>query len=91
MENWERKEHYLHFLNEARCAYSVSVNLDISNLKGKRLYPTMIWLLTQAVNRMPEFRTTLTDEGLGYFDAMHPAYTIFNQGKKTFSPLTAKT
>lgn len=85
LENWERREHYLHFLNEVRCSYSVSVNLDISNLNGKRLYPTMIWLLTQAVNQMPEFRTTLTNEGLGYFDIMHPAYTIFNQEQKTFS------
>ncbi len=79
LENWERREHYLHFLNEVRCSYSVSVNLDISNLNGKRLNPTMIWLLTQTVNLMPEFRTTLTEEGLGYFDTMHPAYTIFNQ------------
>ena len=85
IENWERREHYLHFFNEVRCSYSVSVNLDISNLKGKQLYPTMIWLLTQAVNRMPEFRTTLTDKGLGFFDTMHPAYTIFNQERKTFS------
>lgn len=85
LENWERREHYLHFFNEVRCSYSVSVNLDISNLNGKRLYPTMIWLLTQTVNQMPEFRTTLTNEGLGYFDIMHPAYTIFNQEQKTFS------
>lgn len=85
LENWERKEHYFHFINEVRCSYSVSVNLDITNLNGKRLYPTMIWLLTQTVNLMPEFRTVLTDEGLGYFDEMHPAYTIFNQARKTFS------
>lgn len=85
LENWERREHYLHFLNEVRCSYSVCVNLDISNLKGKQLYPTMIWLLTQAVNLVPEFRTTLTEEGLGYYDEMQPAYTIFNQEKKTFS------
>lgn len=84
-ENWERKEHYLHFIDEVRCSYSVSINLDISNLNGKRLYPTMLWLLTQTVNQMPEFRTSLTDKGLGYFDEMHPAYTIFNQERKTFS------
>lgn len=84
-ENWERKEHYLHFIDEVRCSYSVSINLDISNLNGKRLYPTMLWLLTQTVNQMPEFRTSLTDKGPGYFDEMHPAYTIFNQERKTFS------
>ena len=38
-ENWERKEHYLHFYNDVRCSYSTCVNIDISNLNGQRLYP----------------------------------------------------
>ena len=85
MESWKRKEHYLHFINEVRCTYSTSVNIDISNLNGYRLYPTMIWLLTQTVNSIPEFRTALTSDGLGIYEQMHPAYTIFNQEQKTFS------
>ena len=84
-ENWERKEHYLHFYNDVRCSYSTCVNIDISNLNGQRLYPAMLWLLTQTVNEMPEFRTALTEKGLGYFSEMHPAYTIFNQEQETFS------
>lgn len=87
LHNWNRREHYLHFINEVRCSYSACINLDISNLNGKRLYPTMLWLLTQVVNQMPEFRTAITDEGLGYYDEMHPAYTIFNQEQKTFSAI----
>ncbi|RKI69121.1 hypothetical protein D7V91_06670 [bacterium 1xD42-67] len=31
LENWERREHYLHFLNEVRCSYSVSVDLDTTS------------------------------------------------------------
>lgn len=85
LETWERREFYLHFINEVRCTYSATVNLDITNLKGCRLYPVVIWLLTQTVNQMPEFRTALTDEGLGIYNQMHPAYTIFNQKSKTFS------
>ena len=85
IKNWERKEYYLHFINEVRCTYYVTVNLDITNLKGHRLYPAMIWLLTQTVNLFPQFRTALTSEGLGIYDKMHPAYTIFNDEKKTFS------
>ena len=90
LHNWNRREHYLHFINEVRCSYSACINLDISNLNGKRLYPTMLWLLTQVVNQMPEFRTAITDEGLGYYDEMHPAYTIFNQEQKTFSAIWTK-
>lgn len=45
----------------------------------------MLWFLTQAVNQLPEFRTALTDKGLGIYDRMHPAYTVFNKESKNFS------
>lgn len=85
LEHWERREHYEHFIKEVVCGYSMTVYLDITNLAGYRLYPAMIWLLTDTVNRFPAFRTALTAEGLGVYDFMHPAYTIFNREKKTFS------
>ena len=85
IENWERKEFYEHFINEVVCTYSAVVNLDITNLKGQKLYPAMIWLLTKTVNDMPEFRTSLTAEGLGVYDDMHPMYTVFNKEKKNMS------
>lgn len=86
-QTWERKEFYEHFINEVVCSYSTTVNLDITNLNGLRLYPTINWLLTKAVNQIPEFRTALTDKGVGIYDEMHPAYTIFNKENKNFSAI----
>jgi len=85
IENWERREFYEHFISQVVCTYSVSVNLDITKLKGQKLYPAMIWLLTKTVNDMPEFRISLTAEGLGIYDDMHPMYTVFNKENKNFS------
>lgn len=85
LENWERREYYEHFIKNVVCSYSVTVNIDITNLKGNSLYPAMIWLLTKTVNDMPEFRTCLTEEGPGIYDSMHPMYTVFNKEKKNFS------
>ena len=85
LENWDRKEFYEHFIKEVVCTYSITVNLDITGLKHERLYPAMIWLLTKTVNEMPEFRTSLTKQGLGIYDSMHPMYTVFNQENKNFS------
>ena len=85
IDSWERKEFYEHFINEVVCSYSVTTNIDITPLKGERLYPAMIWLLTKTVNEMPEFRTSLTKEGLGIYDSMHPMYTVFNKENKNFS------
>lgn len=85
LETWERREFYEHFINEVVCSYSVTVNLDITQLKGQQLYPAMIWLLTRTVNEMPEFRTSLTKAGVGIYDSMHPMYTVFNKENKNFS------
>ena len=74
IENWERREFYEHFINEVVCTYSAVVNIDITNLKEQKLYPAMIWLLTKTVNDMPEFRTSLTGEGLGIYDEIGRAH-----------------
>lgn len=85
LESWERREFYEHFIKEVVCTYAITVNVDITPIKGERLYPAMIWALTKTVNEMPEFRTSLTGEGLGIYDSMHPMYTVFNQDNKNFS------
>ena len=85
LESWPRREFYEHFIKEVVCTYSAVVNIDITALKGQKLYPAMIWLLTKTVNDMPEFRTVLTPEGPGIYDDMHPMYTVFNQENKNFS------
>lgn len=84
IDKWYRREHYYHYTNNTICSYSMTVNLDITNLRNYKLYPAMLWLLTKTVNEFPEFRTALSDDGVGIFDTMLPAYTIFNKDKKTF-------
>ena len=85
VDKWERREYYEHYTKEIVCSYSMTVNIDITNLRNQKLYSAMLWLLTKTVNGFPEFRTALTEKGLGIFDTMLPAYTIFNKDKKNFS------
>lgn len=85
-KNWNRKEHFKHYMNQVRCSYSVVVNVDITifrkmlkkhNIKD---YPAQIYILTCAVNNLPEFRMSLDNEGrLGYWDAVNPLYTVLNK------------
>lgn len=56
-QKWERKEFFEHYTNEVVCTYSTTVNLDITNLKNTKLYPALIWILTNAVNQLPAFRS----------------------------------
>lgn len=85
LEQWDRKEYYLHYINDVVCTYSMNVDLDITTLAGQRLYPAMLWLLTATVNEMEQFRTHLSPQGLGIFDDMNPSYTVFNRENKNFS------
>lgn len=85
LANWERREYFLHYLNRVNCTYSATVRLDITPLKGQKLYPAMLWLLTGTVNEMPQFRTAFQGERLGVYDEMHPAYTIFHPERGNFS------
>ena len=49
MEQWVRKSHYEHYKNNVRCSYSVTVDIDVSNLlihlkeRGLKGYPVQIY------------------------------------------------
>ena len=97
MDQWARKEHYNHYRNKVNCTFSVTVNIDISNLlillkqQGLKSYPTQIYMLSTVVNRLPEFRMSINDKGnIGYWDQVNPMYTIFNPDSKTFSAIWSR-
>ena len=84
----ERKEYFEQFYSNVPTTFSITVNLDISNLRNKslKLYPAMLYLLARLVNKHEEFRTMFDDDGiLGFFDIVHPVYTIFHKETETFS------
>lgn len=90
LDSWARREHFEHYHSEVPCTYSMTTKLDITALvEAKvRLYPAMLYLITRAVNRVPEFRMDFDSEGkLGVYGEMHPCYTIFHRDSETFSNL----
>lgn len=92
LEKYERKEYFLHYLNNVPCFYSMTTNIDITNLKkyikknGYKLYPTVIYSITRIANNHKEFRMSLdNNNNLGYFTKINPSYTIFHKDNNTFS------
>ena len=84
---WPRRAHYEWVQKTGQGPFAVTVPLDVTPLAGEPLYPALLWLLTQGVNEMEAFRTVATPEGLGIYDHMDPAYTVFHPQEKTFSVL----
>lgn len=90
LDSWARREHFEHYRSQVPCTYSMTTKLDITALvEAKvRFYPAMLYLITRAVNRFPEFCMDFDSEGkLGVYGEMHPCYTIFHRDSETFSNL----
>ncbi|MVO99955.1 type A chloramphenicol O-acetyltransferase [Paenibacillus lutrae] len=94
IDTWSRKPYFDHYLNNVRCTYSMTANIDITKLlielknKGIKLYPALIHMITTVVNRHSEFRKCFDSEGrLGYWDSVSPSFTIFHDEDKTFSSI----
>lgn len=87
---WDREEYFQHYFSHVPCTYSMTVKLDITTLKNRqqKLYPAMLYYLTTIVNRHPEFRTALNEQGeVGIYREMIPSYTVFHKDSETFSEL----
>lgn len=92
IENWDRKEYYEHYLNNVKCTYSMTSNIDITGLLAKlkdnnlKIYPALIYMAAKVVNSHEEFRTCLDENGNpGYWESMNPCFTIFQSDSKSFT------
>lgn len=90
VKNWDRKEYFEHYFSNIPCTYSMTIKLDITNIKTKNqnLYSTMLYFIMRVINQHQEFRISFNKEGeLGIYDKMLPSYTIFHEDTETFSSL----
>ncbi|TKI47913.1 MULTISPECIES: type A chloramphenicol O-acetyltransferase [Lysinibacillus] len=92
IDNWDRKPYFEHFLNHTTCTFSITANIDITQLlqqlrkKNIKFYPTFIYMVTRIINAHEEFRTCFDEQDrLGYWDELIPSFTIFHNDNKTFS------
>ncbi|MEG0157723.1 MAG: type A chloramphenicol O-acetyltransferase [Anaerovoracaceae bacterium] len=87
-EQWKRKPYFDHYVQGVPCTFSMTVKLEITQLRRRKrkLYPTLLHGIATVVNRHEEFRTCFDEENrLGIYDVMFPGYTIFHKETETFS------
>jgi len=90
--SWKRKSYFDHYFNQIRCTYSITINIDITNVlsfkdRNKvKLYPLLIYVISKAVNKYEEFRTAINDRGeIGVWETLSPCYTVFHKDSESFS------
>lgn len=92
-KDWNRKEYFAHYMDALPTTFSTTIHLDITELyceikkRDLKLYPVQIYLLARTVQTMKEFRTDEIDGAIGYWEILHPSYTILNEKTKTFSSI----
>ncbi len=91
---WDRAELFQHFISDLRCVMSMSVNIDITEFlqvihnKQYKFYPSMIWIISSAVNSREELRMGYNEKGeVGIWDYISPYYTHFHQEDEKFVKL----
>jgi len=94
MEQWDRREHFEHYFKHVKCGFSITENIDITKLltisKAKEFafYPIVLYMASVGVNAQMELRTYVNEAGeVGYWEQVHPSYTIFHKNTHTFSEL----
>lgn len=94
METWERKSHFEYYRTKLKCGYHVTVPVDVTHLREEtkkkhlKFFPAFVYCVSRVIKEQKEFRMALDSEGRpGYFDCLHPNYTIFHEDDHTFSDL----
>ncbi|WP_278872262.1 CatA-like O-acetyltransferase [Helicobacter trogontum] len=69
--------------------------LDISNIllfkkQGSSFFALMLYCISRSVNEFLEFKMDFQNGVLGYYEIIHPSYTIFHKNSETFSSLWSK-
>ena len=91
---WPRSEHFDYYVTTIKSRCDITVHLDVSRLlpvlRARRIrrYPALLHIASRAVNRVRECRMGFDADGApGYWDFVHPSYTIFHTDDKTFSDI----
>lgn len=93
INEWKRKQWYESYMNNVPCSFSSVIQLDITYLytfskaNNIKLYSSLVWSLTAAVNSIDEFRYSLMDDQLILFDNLQPSFTVLNSENETFMEL----
>ncbi|EKN42342.1 chloramphenicol O-acetyltransferase, partial [Clostridium botulinum CFSAN001627] len=91
-ENWSREPYFDYYMNNIKCTYSMTANIEITDLLMKvkrnniKLYPILIYMTSKIINKHEELRTSFDEKGnLGYWESMSPSFTIFHKDDESFS------
>ena len=96
MNTWERKEAFELFSRKDYPFYSVTVPIDVTNVKavsksrGLSFYYLMVWLCTKAVNSVEQFRIRIRGDEVVRLDRAGQFYIVTTSWEEDFAAFCEK-
>lgn len=93
-EAWPRRGIYEFFSGLSQPFYSVTFTLDVTKLyacvkrRGLSFYYALTWLVTEAVNSVPEFLLTIRGGAVTPLDRREPSFTDMKKDSECFHIVT---
>lgn len=96
-ENWQRYEHFRHFMEYAPCTVWMTDDIDVTDLRdachksGRSFYITMLYLVSKVINSHDEFKLRAVDspkfEHLmpAVWDRVDPVHNVFHEDSETYT------
>lgn len=97
IRTWERREAYLYFTKMNPSAYSLTADIDVTNSvqycreNGLSYFALCLWIVSKAVNEIPEFRFSYKEKKLVRFNHVLPMFPVFHEDSKTCTMVCADT
>lgn len=91
---WPRREIYEFFSGVSQPFYSVTFRVDVTRVyeyvkaRGLSFYYALTWLVTRAVNRVPEFLLTIRGGQVQLLSRREPSFTDIRPGSDCFYMVT---
>lgn len=82
IKNWARRAQYENFVGYTNPVFSVTVRLDVTKLvsfckeKGKSFFATFLYIMSESMNEIPEWRMRIKDDEVVIFDKVHPSFVV---------------
>ena len=90
-DNQHRKKHFEFFKNMNHPHFSITANVDITDLlvytKKEKLpfMPTIVWIVSKAANGLPTFRQRIRENLVVEHDSVHPSFAVDTEASDVFS------
>ena len=95
INNWDRRELYEHFSRLKMPHYAVAAYIDVTNLlefkrrEGLSFYLSLVYLTTEVLNSIDNFRLRIVDGKVVMFDKIHTNFTHKRADEQLFHFHTA--